>query len=248
MKIGDIELGKLPVVVGTVSTDLNMPADMVKQVDIIEIRVDMLDVEKLSDIINIFRSIKRRYGKPLIATIRSRDEGGLREVDDKRRYQIFKEIFSFAEILDVELSSDHLIRKVAALCRENNKILMASYHNFSETPGRDILEQLVRKGKNLGAEIVKIAVHADNNEDLGDLLHFTIENRDAGIVTVSLGKAGLISRVINPMTGSLLTYGFIDRSASPGQVSAFDIIEHLRVFDPAYNESFILRTGLSEAV
>ncbi len=237
MKIGDTELGKRPVVVGTVSTDFNMPAEAVRQVDIIEIRVDMLDAELTADIVNIFASVKRKYGKPLVATIRSVEEGGLREIDDDRRYQIFKEVLPLAEVLDVELSSTALIEKVSALCRENGRILMASYHNFSETPERDILAGLLRRGKDLGAQIVKIAVHAADNKDLGELIHFTIENRDAGIVTISLGRAGLISRIINPMTGSLLTYGFIDRAASPGQISAFEIIKHLRLFDPAYNEA-----------
>ncbi len=237
MKIGDIELGKRPVVVGTVSGDFNMPADAAAQVDIMEIRVDMLDVESIPDIAGIFSSVKRKYGKPLIATIRSGEEGGERDIDDDRRYRIFREILPFAEILDVELSSAGLIGKVSALCRENGRILMASYHNFNETPGRNILEGLLRKGKDLGARIVKIAVHAADNKDLGRLIHFTIENRDAGIVTISLGRAGLISRIVNPMTGSLLTYGFIDRAASPGQISAFEIIKHLRLFDPAYNEA-----------
>ncbi|NOZ68650.1 MAG: type I 3-dehydroquinate dehydratase [Deferribacteres bacterium] len=243
MKIGDIELGKRPVVVGTVSTDFNMPADAVQQVDIMEIRVDMLDVEGISDIIDIFSSVKRRYGKPLIATIRSREEGGEREIDDDRRYRIFREVLSFAEVLDVELSSGGLIEKVSGLCRENGRMLMASYHNFSETPERDVLMGLLRRGKDLGARIVKIAVHAADNKDLSELIHFTIENRDAGIVTISLGRAGLISRIINPMTGSLLTYGFIDRAASPGQISAFEIIKHLRLFDPSYNEAATSRVA-----
>ena len=248
MMLGDIEVGKLPLVVGTVCTDLNFPVDVIEKIDILEVRVDMLPVQNTSDVIRIVRSIKHKYGKPIIATVRSKDEGGLRQIDDDQRYDIFKEIIQFAEILDVELSSKNLVEKILLLCKEHNKYSMLSYHNLSETPKNNVLENIIQKGKKLGAAFVKIAAKANHKEDLSNLIHFTIENRNAGIVTISLGSIGLASRLINPLIGSLMTYGYIDAVSAPGQISAFDIIEHIRLLDPVYNEALIERLKLLEAV
>ncbi len=243
-----IEAGKLPLVVGTVSSDLNFPVDVMEKIDILEVRVDMLPVHNTADIIQIVRSVKQRYGKPIIATVRSKAEGGLRQIDDDQRYDIFKEIIQFAEILDVELSSKNLAERILMLCNEHNRYSMVSYHNFNETPKDNVLGDIVKKGKSLGATFVKIAVKANSKDDLRDLIHFTIENRDAGLITISLGSIGLASRLINPLIGSLMTYGYIDTATAPGQISAFDIVEHIRLLDPVYNEALIKRGKLLDAV
>ncbi len=248
MRLGEIEVGKLPLVVGTVSTDLKFPIDIIEKIDILEVRVDMLPVQNTSDVIRIVRSIKQKYGKPIIATVRSKDEGGLRQIDDDQRYDIFKEIIQFAEILDVELSANNLAERILLLCKEHNKYLMASYHNFNETPKNNVLGDIIQKGKKLGATFVKIAVRANHKEDLSNLIHFTIENRNTALITLSLGSIGLASRLINPLIGSLMTYGYVDAASSPGQISAFDIIEYIRLFDPVYNEALIERVKLLEAV
>ncbi|MEC4676944.1 MAG: type I 3-dehydroquinate dehydratase, partial [Nitrospirota bacterium] len=116
------------------------------------------------------------------------------------------------------------------------------------TPKDNVLKDIVKKGKSLGATFVKIAVKANHKDDLRDLIHFTIENRDVGLITISLGSIGLASRLINPLIGSLMTYGYIDTATAPGQISAFDIVEHIRLLDPVYNDALIKRGKLPDAV
>ncbi len=242
------ESTNLPLVVGTVCTDLNVTVETIEPIDILELRIDMFETSQISDIFKIINSTKQKYGKPIIATIRSDVEGGKRHIDDEERYKIFKEILPIVEIIDVELSSKKLMDKIFSLCKDQNKQLMASYHNFDETPENNVLEELIKKGKESGATFIKIAVRANDKNDLGKLLTFTINNKDKNIVTISLGNTGLASRLINPLVGSLMTYGYIDSASSPGQISVFDIIEHLRLIDPTYNEALINRITLLEAV
>jgi len=240
MRIGRVRLGNGPVVVGTVGTSLIEPPKDIALVDILEARVDMmighhkaLDIEEIAFIV---RSLKERFRKPIILTIRSVKEGGAVRLDDKKRYEIIKGSISYADAVDVELSSKGLLRDVSKLCSKNRKLLMASYHNFQMTPKDAFMKALIKKGRAMGADIVKIAVRANNVDDLTRLILFTIKNKKENIVTLSMGEAGLISRIISPIIGSLMTYGFIDNIAAPNQLSAHECIEYLKKFSPEYRK------------
>ena len=236
MRIGEVELGKIPVVIGTLSGNIEHPVDVVKKIDLFELRIDTFKTQEVTYITEIIHSLKRVYGKPLLATVRSKAEGGAIEIDDDRRYEIYKEVLTLVDAVDIELSSYGLLKRVLPLCRAKEKVFIASYHNHDETPGERQLEKLVSDGKEIGADIVKIAVTANSKEDLSRLISFTIKNRDKGLITISQGSIGTISRIVTPILGSLMTYGYIDMPSAKGQLSAFEIVEHLRLFDPEYNE------------
>ncbi|MDP3048951.1 MAG: type I 3-dehydroquinate dehydratase [Thermodesulfovibrionales bacterium] len=246
MKIGEIALGNIPVVVGTVSGNLNLSTEIVDKVDIFEIRIDRFKSQEINSILKFIESLKQTYGKPLIATVRSLEEGGAISIDDNKRFEIFKEIAPFVDSIDIELSSPNLLKRIRSLCKE--KLLIASYHNHAKTPEDDMLMTLITDAKAYGADVIKIAVMAKNKEDLSKLILFTIKNKDKGLITISLGSIGSISRIINPIIGSLMTYGYIDTPSSSGQLSVFDIVEYLRLFDPKYNEFLINRARLFEFV
>ena len=208
----------------------------------------MFKSHEVADIVKAIQSLKHAYGKPLLATVRSREEGGAIEIDDDKRYEIYKEVIPLVDAIDVELRSSKLLKRVLPICKERGKLLIASYHNNNETPGEGQLEKLISDGKEIGADIVKIAVTANSKEDLSRLISFTIKNRDRGIITISQGSIGTISRIVNPILGSLMTYAYIDVPSAAGQLSAFDVVEYLRLFDPAYDKKLTGRTKLVEAV
>ena len=237
MRIGEVELGKIPVVIGTLSGNIEHPVEIVNKIDLFELRIDTFKTQEVAYITGIIHSLKRVYGKPLLATVRSKVEGGAVEIDDDRRYEIYKEVLPLVDAVDVELSSAGLLKRVLPLCREKEKVLIASYHNHDETPGERQLEKLVSDGKEIGADIVKIAVTANSKEDLSRLISFTIKNRDKGIITISQGSIGTISRIVTPILGSLMTYGYIDVPSAKGQLSAFEIVDYFKLFDPAYRDS-----------
>lgn len=248
MNIAGVELGKVPVVIGTISGVISFPIEKIETIDVLELRIDMFKSHEVSDIVKVIQSIKDAYGKPLLATVRSKEEGGATEIDDDKRYEIYKEVLPLVDAIDIELRSSELLKRVLPICKESGKLLIASYHNNNETPGDGQLEKLISDGKEIGADIVKIAVTANSKDDLGRLISFTIKNRDKGIITISQGSIGTISRIVTPILGSLMTYAYIDVPSAKGQLSAFDIVEYLRLFDPAYNEKLIERTRLREAV
>lgn len=248
MNIGEVELGKVPVVIGTITGVISFPIEKIEKIDVLELRIDMFKSHGLADIVKVIQSIKDAYAKPLLATVRSIDEGGAVQIDDDKRYEIYKEVIPLVDAIDIELRSSELLKRVLPICKERGKLVIASCHNNNETPADAALEKLLLEGKEIGADIVKIAVTANSKEDLSRLISFTIKNRDKGIITISQESIGTISRIVTPILGSLMTYAYIDVPSARGQLSAFDIVEYLRLFDPAYNEKLIERTRLREAV
>lgn len=237
MKIGNVELGKIPAVIGTVAGDINLPVEEVNKIDLLELRIDMFGSQDIDYIAGVVKSLKDVYGKPLLATVRAMDEGGAIYIDDEKRYSIYKEVIPLVDAIDVELRSSELLKRVLPACKEKGIPAIASYHNNNETPDDTVLDGLISEGKGYGADIVKIAVTANSKEDLGRLISFTIKNRNKGIITISQGSIGMISRVVTPILGSLMTYGYIDKPSAKGQLSAFDIAGYLRLFDPEYCEA-----------
>jgi len=108
---------------------------------------------------------------------------------------------------------------VIRLAKRRKKKVIISYHNFKETPPDQQLVKLIRKGKAKGGDIIKLAVMSRTEEDVTRLLGLTYQHRDDHIITISMGKKGRISRIVAPLFGSLLTYGYVDSPIAPGQLS-----------------------------
>ena len=73
-----------------------------------------------------------------------------------------------------------------------------------------------------GADILKLAVMPQNNEDVLSLLKVTdiAQRRFAPklIVTMSMGKYGMVSRILGEIYGSVITFGLNETASAPGQI------------------------------
>ncbi len=222
--ICNFKLGEAPLIAGVLTdTDvLTAKKDSLNSADLIELRVDMFEDISLCHIENIFRSAKENFKKPVIATVRDIKEGGQKKINDK--ISIYREIIPLSDALDMEISSEDFT-EIKKLCIDFKKILIGSYHNFESTPDNTILESIISKGAEVGADIIKIAAMAKNRDDMVRLLMFTLKHKDKGVITISMGDAGLPSRIISPLFGSLITYGYINTSSAPGQMSVYELMD-----------------------
>ncbi|MFH1287816.1 MAG: type I 3-dehydroquinate dehydratase [bacterium] len=239
LKIGKIILGQTPVIVGSIKdSDINsdkIKDDIFKKIDIVEIRIDRFKNIFPDYITSIVKKLKASIPNPIIATIRDKKEGGGKKINEDARYEILGNIIGYVDCADVEINSG-LLKKIPPLFHSRKKIIIGSYHNFKNTPSFETLEKILKKGKKGGADIVKIAVMANSKGDLAKLIDFTIKHRKENIITIAMGDIGRISRVLNPLLGSLLTYGYVTTSSATGQPSANEIIEWLRLFDSGCNK------------
>ncbi len=217
--VRDYRLGEFPLIAG-ILTDRDNPAvdsDEMNAVDIIELRVDMFSSAEPGHVKDVFKEVRSRYNKPLLATVRDTREGGEKDIAD--RLDIYRGIMPLSDLVDVEIGSTELFPQVKRLCSTFKKILIGSYHNFESTPDDVFLGDMVRQGEELGADIVKLAVRATGKDDLVRFLDFALRNRNNGMITISMGDHGLPSRIFTPLLGSPITYGYIKTASAPGQLS-----------------------------
>ena len=50
------------------------------------------------------------------------------------------------------------------------------------------------------------------------------------LVSISLGRAGTVSRILAPLFGSCLTYAYVDSPVAPGQLNVSQLREELKKF------------------
>jgi 3-dehydroquinate dehydratase I len=229
LTIGPVTLGEIPRVVAIIDEfmDMHRIAELKKSgVDILEIRFDLINADIPSLCVYVDK-IKKTTGFPCIGTIRETEE------NRETRMDMFKAVIPFVDAVDVEIDAS-INRQVIA--HAAGKTVIVSEHDFEKTPDNAHLEGIVDKAYALGADIVKIAAMAHSRYDVARLLSFA-SACDKPLVVIAMGAWGSVSRVLAPVFGSLFTYGFLNKSVAPGQLSIGKLVEELRRYYPALGES-----------
>lgn len=203
---------------------LSIPQEELKGADLIELRVDMF--EKTENISNIFETAKRKYGLPLLCTVRLPEEGGKKEI--KNRLDIYKAVLPFCSFFDIEIFSSEA-SFLKQLVTKTSIVLIGSYHNFSKTPPLEELERVFERGQMLNMDIIKIATMVNKDQDLETLLFFTLRHKVDRIITLGMGQKGIPSRIINPVFGSIITYASFNEVSAPGQIHLKDMMHIFKV-------------------
>ena len=116
-----------------------------------------------------------------------------------------------------------------ARLRSTGVALLLSHHDFSSTPD---LEPILERALKLQPDLVKIVPTARTLTDALTLIQFLERNSDrAPLVGISMGDAGLVTRVLGVRAGSLFTFAAADtgEATAPGQVSAHTLLDTFRL-------------------
>ena len=114
--------------------------------------------------------------------------------------------------------------------RATGVALLLSHHDFTTTP--DLLEPILERALRLNPDLVKIVPTARTLTDSLTLIQFLERNSDrVSLVGISMGDAGLVTRVLGLRAGSLFTFAAADTGepTAPGQVSAHTLLETFRL-------------------
>jgi 3-dehydroquinate dehydratase-1 len=222
MILKQLQFGR-PAIAGSASDEELVLIDdnILGAIDLIELRIDHFEVLSEEHVSRVFRKAQQ-FEKPLIATIRSFDEGGKCEIDDYARMKLFQIAALHADLIDVEMRS-LIFKDVQKLIKRSGKILIASCHDFNRTPDYSDLSSQVENSKRRGADIAKIAVTPNTQEDLKAMTLLTLNFSREGIVTICMGNMGLVTRVFFPIVGSLFSFASIGYPKAPGQISAIEL-------------------------
>ena len=212
-------------IVGTVSHSDTLKSlletpDKLSCCDVVELRFDQyMNKEECLDLCKNIR----RYTEVLL-TIRTDREGGTWDIDDSDRYELFKFFAPHVDMIDIELKSE-LFSNHKRSDFPASLTVIASFHDYEQTPEPSKISTLIKTGKDWGAEIVKLAVFTHSKEDVATLEGFLSSGQ---VCLIGMGKEGLTTRIGFPEKGSMLTYGYLDDSAAPGQISALELREQLK--------------------
>jgi len=182
--------------------------------DILEARLDFLedtgDVDRL-----------RSLDKPLITTCMPTWEGGHFKGKEEERIRLLESTSDFADYMTVELNTDRqLLDKLVSKAKTKDTKVIVAFHDFEQTPSAKELDETVEREFDKGADIAKIACMPETKADVLRLMNVLCSQEEDKTIMLSMGEKGRISRVISPLMGSLLTYGYISGTpAGPGQLS-----------------------------
>jgi 3-dehydroquinate dehydratase-1 len=200
--------------------------------DVVELRADLWDDPSPAALPGLLGRV-RAGGRPVILTVRAAAEGG-RPLDDALRGALYAAGLPHADAVDVEIASEALAGELVPRSRAAGRTVILSAHALDATPPAPALLSLVDRARALGAHVAKLATHARDLAALRTLLEVTLVAADPGIVTLALGPAGPLSRIVLPAAGSLLTYAHVGRPTAPsGQLALAELVPLLRRLLPA---------------
>ena len=230
VKIGSYSIGDVPRIVGCVTqfaTFSSISDEQAMSFDIAEVRVDKIGLKrrKLLDACAALEDC----GVPVLATIRSRKEGGTWSGAESERYEWYMRALPVVSAIDVEIRGGRA-KTLAVQARKLGKTVVGSYHNFKKTPTTTYLKKIVDEGRAKKVHIVKIATMINKPSDVVKLFELLRYRSRCPLCLIGMGRMGLHSRVSLACAGSCLTYGYVDASAAPGQFSAEELRRYLDEF------------------
>ena len=205
--------------------------------DMIEWRVDAFeDFENLNEIREILRAVSAYLkNKIFLYTFRTKKQGGEASADP----ELLNDIHEIAaesgcvDLIDLEyFEEEKPFVKIHRLHEMGVKVV-ASHHDFEETPDQEVMKMLLERMCGGNADIVKIAVMPRSDADVLSLLavtsEFHQENPDTPVITMSMGKRGVISRLSGESFGSAVTFASNQKASAPGQMNLYDVAEILKL-------------------
>ena len=138
------------------------------------------------------------------------------------------------DLVDVELfSTPEEINSLIKLAKEKNVKVVMSNHDFFKTPAKEVIINRLVKMQEYDADITKIAVMPNCEEDVLTLLSATLEMKkakgDRPCITMSMASLGVISRLSGELFGSCMTFAASRQISAPGQVSVNDARNMLNI-------------------
>ena len=166
---------------------------------------------------------------PLIATVRTAAEGGHRELT---RDEYAHAIMTLAhprcvsgvdvEALRAGRDAPALVAAARAGRADTERTVLASHHDFERTPALAQCLEIFEALADSGADVLKLAVTPQREEDVLTLLRATLQRSRIGeqpLITISMGELGALSRLGGHVMGSTATFATVGQASAPGQLS-----------------------------
>jgi 3-dehydroquinate dehydratase/shikimate dehydrogenase len=200
--------------------------------DLIELRLDCLNANELQLARSSLAGILSSNTVPKILTLRSPEQGGQTSLDYQARRRFWVSLRGLPANVLIDLELDLVIDFSTA---ESSSIdwdrVICSHHDFAGVPLD--LEGIYERMAATPARILKIAVQANDAIDCLPIFRLLERSRPAEreMISIAMGQAGVMTRILGPARGSFLTYASVDNESAtaPGQLQAKDLREVFRL-------------------
>jgi len=215
-----------------------------KGADLVEFRVDLLfeerDDETLETRITRVLDMVKDSPLPCIVTCRPHWEGGDYHGDDDERIALYLALGTSDHppaYIDVELAtytrSANIRQKInlavrhgmiRKLLRTSSTRLILSSHDFVGRPS-DLTRKIIAMNDEPACSVVKIAYRARSIRDNLEVFEI-LRDRQKPMIAVCMGEFGLMSRVLAPKFGGLLTFASLrdEEMTAPGQPTIDELL------------------------
>ena len=187
----------------------------------IEWRVDAFEnVESPNAIREILNEMKHIIKESiLVYTFRSKNQGGCKALSAADIYDIHQVAAEsdVVDFIDVEYFEAKNPQKEIAMLREMGAYVIASHHDFEQTPDPEVIRMLLE-------QIRESVLHL-----LEETNRFHENYPDHPLITMSMGAKGGISRVAGEFFGSCVTFGAGGQASAPGQLPVKQLEEILHI-------------------
>lgn len=207
--------------------------------DLVEWRADFFtELEDPQAVLETLQMLREVLGQvPILFTLRTKEEGGEQRIDVEDYLSINQQAIKtgLIDLIDVEIfRGDDIAFLLIEAAHEAGVKVIASNHNFEKTPKKEEIIMRLCKMQELEADIAKIAVMPKSERDVLTLLDATLAmkelHKNTPVVTMAMGKGGLLSRISGQFFGSAITFGCVGSASAPGQIPVEELKELLNVF------------------
>ncbi len=211
--------------------------------DMVEWRADWFrDVFSIGKVMEIAVELREILGEcPILFTFRTGREGGEKELSIEQYAELIQDVATtgLVDLVDIEALScpESLAKELVAAAHEMGMVVIGSNHDFEKTVPKEEMVKKLRKLQSLNVDIPKLAVMPKNKFDTLALLEATLEMKekyaDRPIITMSMAKDGVVSRVAGEIFGSAVTFGSVGKASAPGQLPSEELKQVLSILHQA---------------
>jgi 3-dehydroquinate dehydratase type I len=185
-----------------------------KKPDLVEFRLDNLsNFAALEDIAH-----KKTF--PAIAADKSNRDAAT------TRKRLMTAASSGFEFIDLDLASPH-VRSDVRQVKSMGSGVIVSFHDFSKTPSRNELGEVLDSEIKAGSDVCKVVTTALCPRDNLSILRFLEEESSkTRLVSFAMGHHGIASRILSPLFGAEFTFASLTEASktADGQLT----IDNLR--------------------
>ncbi len=198
------------------------------RIDCVEWRVDWFEqCRDAHSVVSCLQKLRVALkDKLLLVTFRTKDEGGEKSLTHQEYLDFINTVIDTdcADLIDIEFFTvGNDIRRLIDNAHSSGAVVVCSSHDFQKTPDKSELVSRMVKMQQVGADLPKVAVMPHDNTDVLTLLSATIEMNTkyfaTPIITISMGKLGVASRLCGGTFGSAMTFASAGDSSAPGQIN-----------------------------